>query len=248
MGKRVGIIYTSPSRHRQRSVQPTDKIGVLEFGMVLAVTFKRTLNQQPGGFIMKRIARDTVAGLIVFLSAMSAHAVPVLFEFASTVDKLVCQPSCPPNTIDGVAIGDTVMITVLADNGNGTLANQTWNRIDIISGRVTAGTYEANYSSASFDFADPFFQTDALGLVSLSNEIFCCTGVGGTDSLGGDFVFQLFNAQTTSGTDSFEWDGNTSIASSWTVSLVTSVPEPSTLILFCAGLLGLWFVRQGQAS
>lgn len=61
---------------------------------------------------MKRIARDAVAGLVLVLSAMSAHAVLVQFEFSSTVDKLVCQPACPPNTIGGVAIGDTVLITV----------------------------------------------------------------------------------------------------------------------------------------
>lgn len=217
-------------------------------GCAYAGRLQSTFTKQLGGFILKRIVRDIVVGLVLFLNAMSAQAVLVQFEFSSTVDKLVCQPACPPNTINGVSIGDTVRITVLADNGNGTLAGQTWNKIDILSGQLTAGAYEANYSSPSADFPDPFFQTDTTGLVSLSNEIFCCSGVGGTDSLGGDFVFQLFNAQTTTGTDSFEWDGNTSIASSWTVSLVTSVPVPSTFVLLGSGLLGLGFAGLRRAA
>jgi hypothetical protein len=197
---------------------------------------------------VKRIAGNAVVGLVLVLNAMSAHAVQVQFEFSSTVNKLVCQPACPPNTINGVSIGDTVQITVLADNGGGTLANQTWNRVDILSGRVTAGTYQADYTSPSADFPDPFFQTDSLGLVSLSNEIFCCTGVVGTDNLGGNFVFQLANAQTTNANDSFEWDDSTFVASNWTVSLVSKVPEPSALGLLGAGLLGLGFMRRRRTA
>ena len=77
----------------------------------------------------------------------------------------------PAPAIPGVAAGDTLTITVIADNGGNSLASQDWLLADIVSVTATVGTYRATYRPPHYLIGDiePAFSTDANGDLTIAN-------------------------------------------------------------------------------
>jgi hypothetical protein len=100
--------------------------------------------------------------LVVLASAvMTAQARPVQFVFTSTIETLG-DSGVPP--IPGVLVGDTMTVTLLADNGVDSLASQEWLVGDLISAYVTAGSYWQLHEGGWFnDPGETIFETDAAG-------------------------------------------------------------------------------------
>jgi len=181
-----------------------------------------------------RISAAVLVAIGLSAPSMSAWAVPFQFTYRTTVAI---------STIAGIADGDEVVISVLADNGGTSSISAIWNEADLLSATLTAGSYTATYGAPLFAGLDPAFRTDALGM--LDRAVFL-GGVIGTnsDSFGVGGATYLFD-------DAFlDYFGNPAILSTplsaarledWTApaAVSTSVPEPATLVLLASGVLAL---------
>lgn len=171
-----------------------------------------------------------------------ASAAPYTFIFAD-------RASATDLTLTGVNAGDTITVTVVADNGASMLVSQSWFQADILSATVVAGSYAGTFN-APFFTNDPIFRTDATGAMSLA--LFFDTDLGNSDSLGGSA--QLFNDGIASRTQTSSLFAGFAIRpagdpSAWTVTAGgLSVPEPSSMLLVGLALAGLGMAQRRRAA
>lgn len=187
---------------------------------------------------MNRFAVACAASVLTFATA-SVHAELVNFTYTKTVSS---------SSIAGVSAGDQLTIQLLADNGGSSLASQSWTIGDIISGHLTAGSYEQTYVDGWFS-PDSWvaFTTDASGSLT-SNEFYGTTySVNHTDSFGTGGQVYLYNGafQDYFGHMASQPASISNDALGWKVAL--AVPEASSVELMVAGLGILAFaLRRGK--
>jgi hypothetical protein len=168
----------------------------------------------------------------------SATAIPVTFTFSDTI---AAGPAIP-----GVSTGDALTLTIVADNGNATLLNQSWNLADIVSAFASVGTYSATYLPPhAANPVEPVFTTNGAGV--LNNTRWVNVGPNNTDVFSGGLadadVFFGQNALIDAQDRVAFLNGNVLSEAQWSV-----VPEPSTLSLSALGLLGLAAARRRRTA
>jgi hypothetical protein len=195
------------------------------------------------GAVMKL---QSLAFAAVFAASIHApaSAAPVTFTFTDTVTVFGAVP--------GVSSGDTLVVKVVADNGNSSLISQSWVLADILSATATAGTYAAVFNPPYF--VNPtLFSTNAAGAM-VSNWF-------DTDDLNADNVGPgspkfFADILLASNNGSLRYVGGVCLAATncggrWTVAVndPNPVPVPATLPLVGLGLLLLAATgrRQGRA-
>ncbi|MFA5257583.1 MAG: PEP-CTERM sorting domain-containing protein [Opitutales bacterium] len=194
---------------------------------------------------MKRFLLTTAA--IACLS-LGSNAAVFSFSYTSTIED---------TTIAGLNTGDAINITLLLDNGNSSLINQTWTSADLSS-----VTFNFGNGTLVTTFNSPF----AIGLDYGTGDI----TTDGTGAISGFFsdwedTNVTVNFVTSDSSTSFAWfiNGWNGIyystlgeinmsdvagdidAANWTV---TAVPEPATYAgLAGLGALALAFARKRRA-
>ena len=109
----------------------------------------------------------SILTLLLLLSTASSQA--SLIEITRT--RIINQSWMP-----GVSVGDTVTITLTADNGGEGINSQSWLISDLIGGRLEVGNYWQSYGNNSFNLpnrnepSDQVFRTNSDG--SLTYERF----------------------------------------------------------------------------
>lgn len=182
----------------------------------------------------------------VLLTVAPAQASVVAFTLTDTLIR---------SSIAGVNNGDTVTITVLADNGNDSIYSQGWTLDDLISATVTVGGYSQYHVGGWFEAWYAYaFQSFADG--SLSGYGFTGTNGNGThtDSFGtGGAVRMYSNAIMDLYGNSADFATSyTNFSTAWVFSdpnavppgpaapgdpaSPTDVPEPAPLALLGLGL------------
>ena len=181
--------------------------------------------------------RNGLLAAVLTAAGMAAQAMPVQFTYTSTVFS---------SDIAGVAVGDTVTVTVLADNGGTSLNSQDWATSTLISGSLQAGSYTQNYVDGWYSAPSWIaFRTDGSGTLITTDFVGTTYSPNHTDSFGtGPFVY-LYNGAF------LDYYGNIArmndglqVTANWTVSAVTPIPEPSTLALVALGLGLITLVRR----
>ena len=139
--------------------------------------------------------------------------------------------------------GDPITFKVFADNGGTSLISQTWDVTDILSAKITAGSYSGT-TSGPIDLPNSHgsFATDATGHLA---SLFIEGAQNGTDSNAlTDKFFYFMNGfnnviwgipGAAFGSDVAPVPSNTSIA-------LAPTPIPAALPLFAVALGGLGFV------
>lgn len=195
-----------------------------------------------GGIVFRRILTHAARALLfcaLGFTAANVGAVPVQMTAVTTLND-------SQTDIPGTTMGDTLTISVIVDNGGTSLLSQSWTVLNIVSGRVDVGTYAAFYTSSFF--AGSGFTTDAAGL--LTTAVFADLVGDVSDTFGTSAVGALFNDAvrdtqerlTRFGDDVDQPNRNLSL---WSAAFV-SVPEPGTLVLLGAGLIGLCMARRSR--
>jgi hypothetical protein len=190
------------------------------------------------------MAKTYLLALLCALVASPVSAALVSFAWNSEVDGSIAP------TIPGVAIGDSVAVEIIADNGNSSLASQQWFIEDVISATVSIGSsYSAtfiNNPSVLNDFlvagapsTIPAFVTNGAGVLTAArfngtNQLTI------TDTIGTGSA-RLYNTQitATNDTDAYFTERfyiGQNVFEGWD-NTPTLVPEPSALCLALAGVL-----------
>ncbi len=187
-------------------------------------------------------------GAMLAWCAGAAEAAPVSLTWNTTFDY---SSGGWPGTS-----GEAVTVTFVVDNGGTSTLSQTWSGNDFVSYAVTGASGWSYLSTAAPNAVTGGFVTDASGAV---------TGAGNWKQDNQDSSAGLV-AASWSTANAGAWFNNASnpiaflgafgeaflrvnnvndnqIGASWTAALV-SVPEPTSLALLGAGLLGLGFGRR----
>ncbi len=200
--------------------------------------------------MIKRLGLSLTLVLIFSAFSAPAFAVPFSFEYNDTILSTSI-------TGLGLSAGQAVKITMTLDNGNLTNLAQTWNATHLQS-----VTFDFNNGGLVTTFNAPFdgglgfttgnFMTDGTGALTSSptdwgdaqaTTDFTTTGSGALLSWnlnGGNPVYFEFppgGLGASSRVSLTNVTGNTS-ADNWSPAAST-VPEPSTMLLFGTGVLGL---------
>jgi hypothetical protein len=200
---------------------------------------------------MKKLFVRSFACVLVLLASANVNAIPIEFTAVWTLDGF--SGAGGDIGIPGTAFGDTLTLSVIADNGGSSLLAQNWSAAQILSATLNVGSYTALYTA-------PFFSTSGFatnGVGALTYAIFgdiadpgnnnAVTDTFGTSTLGelyGNYVVDTLGRYSA-------WSlGNNAPninLSRWSVR-VASVPEPGTLSLFAAGLIALGVMRRRVAT
>lgn len=178
---------------------------------------------------MRKLGLNIVAlGLMLF--AFNSNAALVEFTYTEVVTN---------SNIQGVSAGDTMTLTLLADNGNADLNAQEWLTSDLISGRLEVGSYWQTYIDNWWWSASTVtFQTDGIGYLTTRNFNGTNSSVNHQDSFGVGGSVYLANNVFIDYFGNIAWFGSLSGSSSWVVSEV-KVPEPGSVWLLLSGIFGL---------
>lgn len=161
----------------------------------------------------------------------------------------------------GVSAGDNVSISYFVDNGSDNLANQIWEESDIKSASFNfnngalvvsfnypfsngLSTYDMNFST---DSSGGLWRVGRFGDEAVGNDFSISNiGLSPTSWLPLSGFFNFTKTTVSSGNFSIFIDNNPlANASSYSISAVTPVPEPSSAILLLLGL-GLIGLRQNR--
>ena len=191
-----------------------------------------------------RVRMNWTAALVLavwLIVPTTSMATPVEFVFTTTI---IDSPSggVPPS-IPGVSTGDTLTLTVTADNGGSTLISQLWEVGDVLSAAASVGSYSATYNNPAFSGTK--FETDAGGAL-MANPLYGDIDTNNEDLNGASGFVKFFSNTLHDGSDNIaHYLPHSTNFTAWTVTLV---PEPGTLSLAAAGLLGLAAARRRRAA
>ena len=176
---------------------------------------------------MKKFLLASGAMVVAALLTSAAQAGPVKFTYTGTVG----YASTP-----GVNVGDTYTLSVYADNGGSSLANQTWGYDDLQGFTIQSGSYSGSYSKVWESSTG--FSTDGDGNVVYVAFYGTSGASNNTDNFGswtGDTVFgdgafyDFFGRGNGLSTDLQD-------PTLWHVSAVGgAVPEPASWALMLGG-------------
>lgn len=179
----------------------------------------------------------------MLLSSAAVYAAPFTLEFTG----IVASSETP-----GISEGDTITLDLIADNGGSTSLSQTWNLADLQGFTIHAGTFTGTYSQVYPFPSTGNFVTDASGNI-ISVTFF---GTSGSSQNSDNFNASFVGDNVTGGAsfeDSLSRDtdivgGTWNTPSQWSVQGAdASAPEPSTIGLFAAGLVGLAALKRKKA-
>lgn len=183
---------------------------------------------------MRKAFLAAACAAVMWATAGEAQAAPISFSWTDTVSG----SSLP----SGVSVGDSFTFTLVVDNGGATTVSQTWTSDDFVSASISLnggayiGTATANFGTGGA------FQTDGGSAIIAVPTEWYAVGGSGSDSLGAtdfDWFINGFNG-IWSGGETNIWATNVSgnqDPANWSIGDAPSeVPEPSTWLLFGAGL------------
>lgn len=116
----------------------------------------------------KNITALFLSFLLLLINQKNVIADPFIFTFENTI---ISTP-IGLNTIPNVSTGDILKLSVIVDNGNDNLIEQTWQITDVISATVNVGSYSATYLplfDSSYIGCCSFFNTNKDGLIDYAH-------------------------------------------------------------------------------
>ena len=183
-------------------------------------------------------------GAMLACCAGAAEAAPVSLTWNTTSSGIY---GGWPGTV-----GEAVTVTFVVDNGGTSTLSQSWASTDFVSYAVTGASGWSFSSTAAPNTVSGAFSTDALGAVTgAGNWSRSPAGPVAASWTTVNTGYWFNNAQNGIAYVGAGYEqgltvdnvGNNLIGASWTAALV-SVPEPTSLALLGAGLLGLGFGRR----
>ncbi len=193
-------------------------------------------------------AKALLLGAMLAWCAGAAEAAPVSLTWNTTFDF---SSGGWPGTS-----GEAVTVTFVVDNGGTSTLSQTWSGTDFVSYAVTGASGWSYLSTAAPNAVTGGFVTDASGAVTGAGIWYNSYTPSYTPgSVAASWSSVSYGAWYNNGGNSIAYLGaydaglnvnnvsDNQIGASWTAALV-SVPEPTSLALLGAGLLGLGFGRR----
>lgn len=204
---------------------------------------------------MKTTKQIALFAALLLTASTAANAGPYTFTYTDTVKNSTNNPP-------GTSVGDTVTITLVLDNGNNSLINQTWTYLNLVSVSFQVNSWSAtiDYTSGKETFPGAQFgdfTTNGSGTLTgvmgdwSDNSVSTSNGTFSSGYNPTGIQWYLNGGNAVYGT-SDNWInltnvGNDIIASYWNVS--AAVPEAGDFGLMAGvGVLGLVFLRRRKKA